>query len=333
VEKCKERFGMSKVKMRCARCSKPFKSSDAKQTLCPDCLAKERLAKARAAAAPQSPAQAKPVQPPKIIGPAASILGARPTITQEAPPDRGLFGSAARNAEQDERRNREHGPQGSPPGAPHGQRPPQAPGQREAQTLGATQEARPERNGAKDRAGAARPRSAGHEHGAPRQERPARQPRAPRAPQPPQELTPEQQAQVEQRYLELAQPAEFDGIRTQIATELGLPKVLVRKAVLDLRKRMQLPSWWETQAFTGSPSDLERVRAAYMPHLPVPPVGVHKQIAEELGMEPHAVYRAIRQVRASMRLPQYNAPELHPEMPRREEQEEKVATPVLPASE
>src|ERR1700680_1907927 len=48
--------------------------------------------------------------------------------------------------------------------------------------------------------------------------------------------TPEQIAQVEARYLELAAPAEFDGIRTQIATELSIPKKAVKKIVNDLRE-------------------------------------------------------------------------------------------------
>jgi hypothetical protein len=45
--------------------------------------------------------------------------------------------------------------------------------------------------------------------------------------------------------------------------------------------------------------------------LPVPPVGVHKEIAERLGLDATNVYQAIRRIRAEMRLPQYNPPELH----------------------
>jgi biotin operon repressor len=131
--------------------------------------------------------------------------------------------------------------------------------------------------------------------------------------QPPRELTDAEREQVEQLYMTLAQPREYDGIRTQIATQLGLPRSLVRKAVLALRAQRDIPSWWELQAFPGSAADLERLRAAYEPLLPVPPVGVHKQIAEQLGLEPHAVYKGIRQIRAQMGLPQFNPPEQHPE--------------------
>ncbi len=310
---------MSKVKMRCARCSKPFKSSDAKQTLCPDCAAKERQARAKAAAS-QPVTTAKPVHTPKIIGPAASVLGASAATAHPAPPpDSGAFGAAARRAEQEERRardhhgDRDHG-QPTPPGQHHG-----GPGGREAHPSSLQ--------------GGAHGKHVGHDHAAsgqqgarstavatksPPQPRPPRPPGPPkepkeRKPPQPQELTPEQRTQVEARYLELAQPVEFDGIRSRISTELGLPKPLVRKAILELRQRMGLPSWWELQGFPGTQSDLERVRTAYLPLLPVPPIGVHKRIAEQLGLEPHAVYKGIRQIRGQMGLPQFNPPEQHPE--------------------
>jgi len=118
---------------------------------------------------------------------------------------------------------------------------------------------------------------------------------------------------IEERYLALADPVEFDGIRTQIARELGAPKSAVRIVVGELRARRGMPSWWELQGFAGSPDELERIKAAYTPLLPSPPVGVHKEIAQSLGLEPRMVYRGIRKIRALMGLAQYNAPEAHPE--------------------
>jgi hypothetical protein len=138
-------------------------------------------------------------------------------------------------------------------------------------------------------------------------------PRLRRAASPPFALTEALRLQIEERYLALANPVEFDGIRTQIATELHAPKPLVRAVVRALRQRRGMPSWWELQGFAGSSMDLERIRAAYTPYLPVPPVGVHRQIAESLGFEPRMVYRGIRKIRAQMGLPQYNALEEHPE--------------------
>ncbi|HEX3272110.1 MAG TPA: hypothetical protein VHR15_15785 [Ktedonobacterales bacterium] len=126
-------------------------------------------------------------------------------------------------------------------------------------------------------------------------------------------LTDEQRQRIEARYLELANPVEFDGIRTQIAAELGAPKPVVRDVVREVRRRRGMLSWWEVQGFSGSSADLERIKAAYTPYLPLPPVGIHREIAEALGLEPRAVYRGIRKIRAQMGLPQYNALEEHSE--------------------
>jgi hypothetical protein len=118
---------------------------------------------------------------------------------------------------------------------------------------------------------------------------------------------------IEARYLELANPVEFDGIRTRIAAELGVPKPVVHAVVHEVRRRRGMPSWWEAQGFSGSSADLERIKAAYTPYLPLPPVGVHREIATSLSLEPRTVYRGIRKIRTQMGLPQYNAPEEHPE--------------------
>jgi transposase len=126
-------------------------------------------------------------------------------------------------------------------------------------------------------------------------------------------LTGELRQRIEARYLELANPVEFDGIRTQIAAEFGVPKPAVRAAVREVRRRRGMPSWWELQGFSGSSADLERIKAAYMPYLPFPPVGIHREIAASLGLESRTVYRGIRKIRAQMGLPQYNALEEHPE--------------------
>jgi len=123
--------------------------------------------------------------------------------------------------------------------------------------------------------------------------------------------TAEQIAQVEARYKELATPAEFDGIRTQIAQELSIPKTAVKKIIRDLREREHIPSWWELQTYKGDSEELEKIKAVYEPFLPLPPIGVHKQIAEQLSLKPIDVYQAIKTIRQEMNLPQYNDPLLH----------------------
>jgi len=106
-------------------------------------------------------------------------------------------------------------------------------------------------------------------------------------------------------------PAEFDGIRTQISKELGIPKKAVKDIVKQLRDRQEIPSWWELQTYKGDSEELAKIKAIYEPHLPLPPVGIHKQIAEQLSLLPGTVYQAIKQIRLDMNLPQYNDPALH----------------------
>jgi hypothetical protein len=122
---------------------------------------------------------------------------------------------------------------------------------------------------------------------------------------------PEQIVRVEARYLELAVPAEFDGIRTQIAKEMEIPKKAVKKIIKELRDRQGIPSWWELQTYKGGSEELEKIRTIYVPYLPLPPIGVHKTIAEELSLIPGEVYQAIKVIRQEMNLPQYNEPALH----------------------
>jgi len=146
--------------------------------------------------------------------------------------------------------------------------------------------------------------------------RPAAPPRPKKEKTPPPkpfEPTPEQVAQVEARYTELATPSEFDGIRTQISKELNIPKKAVKKIVKELRDRQHIPSWWEVQTYKGSEEELQKIKALYEPFLPVPSVGVHKQIAEQLDLKPGEVYQAIKTIRQEMNLPQYNDPALHEE--------------------
>lgn len=153
--------------------------------------------------------------------------------------------------------------------------------------------------------------------------------------------TPEQVTQVEERYIELATPIEFDGIRTQIAQEVGIPKKAVKKIVKELRDRQDIPSWWELQTYKGSPEELERIKNAYLPLLPVPSVGVHKEIADQLDLKAGVVYQAIKAIRLEMNLPQYNDPSLHgpdfvlhPKKKRRSEQTTEAAeTPSTETTE
>lgn len=146
----------------------------------------------------------------------------------------------------------------------------------------------------------------------PKQAPPPPKPKREKIPPPePFKPTPEQITQVETRYLELAAPGEFDGIRSQIATEFAIPKKAVKQIVKTLREREQIPSWWETQTYKGDSEEKEKIKNAYEPYLPVPPVGVHRKLADELDLKPGIVYQAIKAIRLEMNLPQYNDPVHH----------------------
>lgn len=279
-----------KVKMRCARCGKQFKSASAKQTLCTNCEIKVRQERATSKTQgpkPVAPATTQPHQP-KIVGPGAGILvpGMAPAPIS-AEPEYSATSAAAHS---------EH---------PTPQHPPSSASASPAHSFHDKQD-RHDRHDKQERHNPSHTQQ-------PRQPKPAPQPRQRKLPAPPFTLTQDLRAQIEQRYLDLAQPVEFDGIRTQIAEEFRIPKSAVRRVVQDVRIRLQMPSWWELQAFNGSDEDLAHIRAAYEPLLPVPPIGIHNHIATTLGLEPIIVYHGIRRIRAEMRLPQYNPPDLHAE--------------------
>jgi len=83
--------------------------------------------------------------------------------------------------------------------------------------------------------------------------------------------------------------------------------------VQDYRDRNTIPSWWELQSYKGDSEELAKIKAAYEPYLPLPPVGVHKKIAEELELKAGDVYQAIKAVRLELNLPQFNDPLEHGE--------------------
>src|SRR6266567_3391008 len=66
---------MSKIKMRCSTCNKWFQSSGAKDTICPECLAKARKDKQAAKTAPAAP---------KVAGAPGSALSAPPPKPKQA---------------------------------------------------------------------------------------------------------------------------------------------------------------------------------------------------------------------------------------------------------
>ena len=324
---------MSKVKLRCTTCGKWFQSANAKEVTCPDCVQKARKEKLAAKTTPtanttpgiSSPARPVPPPPPRPKPAEGSRwfdkvedvkIGQpdqpqRPKLpSSPAPRDtRGgqdAFGNRGPGGYRD---RDERGPGNYRPGGPGtldtpGYRPrqPMEGGFNRGPRPGAPGETRPggKRDNKPPKPKASKP---------PAPPKPKREKIPPPTPFVP---TPEQIAQVEARYQELAMP-EFDGIRTQIAKELSIPKKAVKKIVNEYRERNHVPSWWETQVYKGDSEELAKIKASYEPYLPVPPVGVHKKIADELELKAGIVYQAIKAIRLEMNLPQFNDPELHSE--------------------
>ncbi len=330
---------MSKIKMRCTTCGKWFQSANAKEVTCPDCVQKARKEKLAAKATQpssslkpgqggMSPSKPLPPPPPKPKEATSGTSHWIDTVEDvkvsepEKPKPRIPASPVPKNMKGGTTTEK---PGSRGPGA-YREGPYRGPGDYRSEGPGISggigQRPRQPMVGGFGRSpqpgyGDDRYRSEGKKGGKPTK---AKVPKPPTPPKPKREKIPppapftpttEQIAQVEGRYLELAVPTEFDGIRTQIAQELGIPKKAVKKIVKDLRERQSIPSWWELQTYKGSSEELEKIRAVYEPYLPLPPIGVHKTIAEELTLNPVDVYQAIKAIRLEMNLPQYNDPSLH----------------------
>src|SRR5436190_19688304 len=330
---------MSKIKMRCTTCGKWFQSANAKEVTCPDCVQKARKEKLAAKATQpssslkpgqggMSPSKPLPPPPPKPKEATSGTSHWIDTVEDvkvsepEKPKPRIPASPVPKNMKGGTTTEK---PGSRGPGA-YREGPYRGPGDYRSEGAGISggigQRPRQPMVGGFGRSpqpgyGDDRYRPEGKKGGKPAK---AKVPKPPTPPKPKREKipppapftpTPEQIAQVEARYLELAVPTEFDGIRTQIAQELGIPKKAVKKIVKDLRERQSIPSWWELQTYKGSSEELEKIRAMYVPYLPLPPIGVHKTIADELTLNPGDVYQAIKAIRLEMNLPQYNDPSLH----------------------
>ena len=315
---------MSKVKLRCTTCGKWFQSANAKEVTCPDCVQKARREKMAAKTTPPAnttsamnastravppPPKPKAAEGPRWFEKVEDVkIGQpdQPPPKPKIPPSPAPRDSRGQGGYRD---RDERGPGSYRPGGPGTLEPGYRP--RQPMEGGFPRGPRP------GTPGEARP-------GMKRDKKPpkAKTPKPPTPPKPKREKipppqpfvpTPEQVAQIETRYLELAQPTEFDGIRTQISKELSIPKKAVKKVVKELRARNNIPSWWETQEYKGDSEELAKIKAAYEPYLPVPPVGVHKTIADALELKAGTVYQAIKAIRQELNLPQYNDPALHAE--------------------
>jgi hypothetical protein len=260
---------MNKVKVRCSVCGRPFKTPSAKKTVCPACEAEAKRAKHQAE---------RPQVETAVAGTASSVdVRAALRAAQENQGQYGAYRPPASTA--------------APPAAAPPAESPLA-GKAGSKTLVLGRRPGPSAEG--------KPR--------PRREAQPRPPK-PRTPKPrilqkPFEPSPDQATAIRERYLALARP-EFDGIRHQIATEMGIPLRAVKNVIMKAREDEQVQSWWERTGGAISAEDMERIKSLYVPYLPDPEVGVHKQIASQLHLTNTSVYLAIGRIRTDMQLPRY----------------------------
>ena len=329
---------MSKIKMRCTTCGKWFQSANAKEVTCPDCVQKARKEKLAAKATQQTSAPksgqgdkstSKPLPPPPPkskeapsgtshwIDTVADVKVSQPeqtklkTPSSPVPRDMKSETAAEKSGNSGSSTYREKSYRGSGDYRSDGAVTTGGLNQRPRQPMTGSFGRGPQPGYGNDRRFEGKKGSKPPKAKAPKPSTPPKPKREKIPPPAPFAPTPEQIAQVETRYFELAVPTEYDGIRTQIAQELGIPRKAVKKIVKDFRERQSIPSWWELQTYKGSSEELEKIKAAYEPYLPLPPIGVHKTIAEELAFNPGDVYQAIKAIRVEMNLPQYNDPSLH----------------------
>ena len=341
---------MSKTKIRCNTCGKWFQSANAKEVTCPDCLQKARKEKMAAKATPSPETKTgqgaqgtaiptRSVPPPPKTKPAASGTShwldtqGDVKVGQPDQPTKPKIPSSPVARDNRAGPGGQRGPGGyretdyrSPGGyresnyrnpAPYrvggGMGIPDTAEQRPRQPMtgpgGPPRGPRPETPGEPRQGG--KPARYKQKTPKPKPETPPKPKREKIPPPAPFKPTEEQIAQIEARYQELAVPIEFDGIRTQISKELNIPKTAVKKIIKEFREKLDIPSWWDLQAYKGNEEEKAKIKAIYEPHLPLPPVGIHKQIAEELSLNPGDVYQAIKAIRLDMNLPQYNDPALH----------------------
>ena len=323
--------------MRCTTCGKWFQSANAKEVTCPDCVQKARKEKLAAKATQQTStpkvgqggmSSSKPLPPPPPK-PKEAARGTSHWIdtvpdVKISQPEQAKPKISSSPAPRDMKSETAEKPGNRGPGA-YREKSYRGPGdyRSEGAVISGNPSQRP-RQPMKGGFGRGPQSGHGNERGfegkkvgkppKPKAAKPSTPPKPKREKIPPPTPftpTPEQITQVETRYLELAVPTEFDGIRTQIAQELGIPKKAVKKIVKEFRERQSIPSWWELQTYKGSSEELEKIRTAYEAYLPLPPIGVHKTIAEELTLNPGDVYQAIKAIRLEMNLPQFNDPSLH----------------------
>lgn len=119
-------------------------------------------------------------------------------------------------------------------------------------------------------------------------------------------VTPEQLAEIEKMY-KAALPLPNPDLHEVMAEKLDIPASKTFFGINLIRQKMKLPKLdFPKRKLAVSPDQLTAVQALYDSFLPMPPIGVHKIIAKQLKMDEWRVHVAIKLIRKSRNLPQFN---------------------------
>ncbi len=126
-------------------------------------------------------------------------------------------------------------------------------------------------------------------------------------------VEPELLAEIEKRY-RACLPLPNPDFHTVVGEELKMDPMKVFFGVNLIRQKMNLPKVdLPKRPLAVSSDQLQAIQMLYEPYLPTPPIGIHKIIAKQLRIDEWRVHVAIKLIRKSRNLPQWN--EGRPDLP------------------
>jgi len=126
-------------------------------------------------------------------------------------------------------------------------------------------------------------------------------------------VEPEILAEIEKRY-RACLPLPNPDFHTVVGEELNMDPMKVFFGINLIRQKMNLPKVdLPKRPLAVSSDQLQAIQMLYEPYLPTPPIGIHKIVAKQLRIDEWRVHVAIKLIRKSRNLPQWN--EERPDLP------------------
>jgi len=126
-------------------------------------------------------------------------------------------------------------------------------------------------------------------------------------------IEPDLLAEIEKRY-RTALPLPNPDFHTVVGDDLKVDPRKIFFGINLIRQKMNLPKVdMPKRPLAVSPEQLQATQMLYEPYLPTPPIGIHKIISKQLRLDEWRVHVAIKLIRKSRNLPQWN--EERPDLP------------------